>query len=75
MKKTVEEQEAAMEAIDDLIAEYLEQIDNGIPEEELRPMLREVFTIFREYCPFDDIVDHMYEVEKRFENNLKRKLH
>lgn len=75
MKKTVEEQEAAMEAIDDLIAEYLEQIDNGVPEEQLRPMLREVFTIFREYCPFDDIVDHMYEVEKRFENNLKRKLH
>lgn len=75
MSKTKEEQEAAIETIDDLIAEYLQKRGEGISEEELRPMLREVFTIFREYCPYDDIVEHMAEVEKRYEKNMKVRLH
>lgn len=75
MKKTEEEQEVAMDMIDDILANVIEKREEGFSLKELSPMLREVFIIFREYCPYDDIIDHINEVEKAFEDHLKRRVH
>lgn len=75
MKKTVEEQDEALDMIDDILAEIMEKREEGFSIEELSPMMKEVFAIFREYCPHDEIVGSMSEIEEAFENYMKRRLH
>lgn len=71
--KSEEEQNAAMDQIDELIYEYLEKYKSGTPPEEIAHLLQEVFLLFREYCPFEDIVERMDEVEEAFANHIKNK--
>lgn len=73
MKSEIE-QEAAMETIDDLIEEFWEKFQAGAADDQLNPILKEIFVLFREYCPFDDIVRHMNEMEEKIDEENRKRL-
>lgn len=68
--KTEEQQQAALDEIDNLLDEYFNKLKSGATEEELAPIIKEVLIIYRENCPYEDLRDKMKELETVVDEQL-----